>query len=164
MISNLSSRLDLFSRQLTQSLEQLFKRDDGSQLVEVACVLPLLLLVFVGAVDFGRAYFFRLEVDSAAEVAAFYALLNPGDTDGIRAAAALDSPDLPNLTASSTSGAECSDGSNSTSQASITPQCSISAVRYIEVTTTASYSPILRYPGIPTSVTLIGKSRMRSAY
>ena len=141
-----------------------FRRDDGTQLVELSLVIPMLMLIFVGSIDFGRAYFVRMEVDSAAEAAALYGIQNPADSSGIRAAALLDSPDLPNLTATSTYGYECPDGTFDTSHTAPPPTCSAGTVLYLEVDTTATYKPIIPYPGISSAFTMNGKSRMRSSF
>ena len=60
--------------------------------MELAFVLPMLLVVFAGVVDFGRAWFLDMEVASAAEAGALYGLQNPTNTSGMIAAAALDAP------------------------------------------------------------------------
>jgi Flp pilus assembly protein TadG len=54
--------------------------DRGSQaqaLVEFALVLPLLLLLLVGIIDFGRALFVYSEVSNAAREAVRYAAVAP---------------------------------------------------------------------------------------
>ena len=59
----------------------------GQSLVEFALVLPLLILLMVIAVDFGRIYFSYIQVTNAAREAANYAALNPTDTVNILVAA-----------------------------------------------------------------------------
>jgi len=140
------------------------RSDEGSQLVELALVVPLLLLIFTGAVDYGRAYFVSMEVSSAAEAGALYGLQNPTDTAGMKTAAALDSPDLPGLTSTASYGTECSDGTSPTPNPGTPPTCAVNVVRYVEVDTTATYKPIIPYPGMPSQFTLTGKTRMRLAF
>ena len=133
--------------------------------MELAFVLPMLLVVFAGVVDFGRAWFLDMEVASAAEAGALYGLQNPTNTSGMIAAAALDAPDLPGLTSTATYGTECSDGSSPVALNGTPPtNCSVSVVEYVEVDTTATYQPILYYPGFQSLFTLTGKSRMRAFY
>jgi Flp pilus assembly protein TadG len=139
-------------------------REEGSQLIELAFVLPILLLIFAGAVDFGRAWFLYMEVASAAESGALYGLQNPTDISGMQSAALLDAPDLPTLSSSATYGSECQDGTSSVALNGNPPTCSVSVVRYVEVDTTATYQPIIPYPGFQSTFTLTGKSRMRASF
>jgi Flp pilus assembly protein TadG len=132
--------------------------------MELAFVLPMLLLVFAGAVDFGRAWFLYMEVASAAESGALYGLQKPTDISGMESAALLDAPDLPSLTSSATYGSECSDGTSAVALNGTPPSCSVSVVQYVEVDTTATYQPLLYYPGFQSTFTLTGKSRMRASY
>ena len=55
----------------------------GQGLVEFALLLPLLLLVVLGAIDFGRAMFSWIQITNASREAAAYAAFNPNDTGGI---------------------------------------------------------------------------------
>ena len=43
------------------------KERQGSSLVEFAIVLPVLILLMVGAIDLGKAYFLGIQVASAAQ-------------------------------------------------------------------------------------------------
>jgi Flp pilus assembly protein TadG len=49
----------------------------GQGLVELALFLPVLVVVVMGAVDFGRAYFAYITIANAAREGAYYAALNP---------------------------------------------------------------------------------------
>jgi Flp pilus assembly protein TadG len=139
--------------------------EEGSQLIELALVLPMLFAVFVGAVDFGRAYFVSMEVTSAAEAGAMYGITNPADTAGMQTAAMSNAPDLPGLTPTATYGTECADGSSPASANNTPPSsCPTGVVQFVEVDTTASYQPILYYPGFQSAFTLTSKSRMRASF
>src|ERR1700712_5471655 len=51
--------------------------EQGSSLVELAILLPMLMFLLVGAADFGKAYYLTIEVASAAEAGALYGVQNP---------------------------------------------------------------------------------------
>jgi Flp pilus assembly protein TadG len=144
---------------------ELVQVTDGSSLIELALFLPIFLLLLVGTIDFGRGYYANIEVTSAAEAAAWYGVQQPADTSGIKAAATLDAADVNNLTTTVVTGCECSDGT-SVQQGCTSPptSCSATVVNYVQVTTNATYTPIINYPGIPSSFALQGSARMRSAY
>ena len=42
---------------LTKKLRNLFRRDDGTQLIEFAIVFPVLLLLFAGTTELGRMFY-----------------------------------------------------------------------------------------------------------
>lgn len=74
--------------------------DRGSSAVEFALVLPLLLLLLFGMIDFGRLLYTKVELSSAArEGARVLALGHPGDVQSRVALATSLSP----VTATSTS-------------------------------------------------------------
>jgi hypothetical protein len=110
--------------------------ESGSSLVEMALLLPVLFLLLVGVVDFGRAYYL-----------------------------VLDAPDVPNFTAASVTtskGCECSDGSSPVADCTVSPSCATNVVNYVQVNTSATYSAIFPYPGIPSPLILRGSARMRA--
>ena len=63
-------------------------RQGGQGLVELALVLPIMLLLFVGVIDLGRVLYSKLSVTAAAEAGVLYASqtkTNAQDTAGITA-------------------------------------------------------------------------------
>jgi Flp pilus assembly protein TadG len=62
-------------------------RDErGQSLVELSLLLPLLIMVAMGALDFGRVYVAYVTIVNAAREGAFYASLNPTASDaGVQA-------------------------------------------------------------------------------
>lgn len=144
-----------------------FGSDSGTSLIELALVLPVLLLLLTGAVDFGRAYYLDIEVTHAAHAAALYGSQNPSDTVGMQNAAVADAVDVPTFSTSSVSvsyGCECSDGSSAVVGCTTAPICSTNIVSYVQVDTSMTYSAMLPYPGIPSPLTLRGTARMRAGY
>lgn len=139
----------------------LLRCESGSSLVEFAMVLPILLLLVLGAIDFGRAYYLSIEVANAARAGAQYGVLNSSDTAGMQTAAESDAPDVPNMTATPQVGCECLDGSNSMSPCSSPPACTGNPVGFVEVTTNATYTPVIPWPSVPVSIPLTGQAKMR---
>jgi Flp pilus assembly protein TadG len=141
--------------------------------VEVTVILPVLGLLLLGVIDFGRAYYLGIEVQNAAEAGALYGTQNLTDITGMQSAATTDAPNVSGITATATNGCECSDGSNSTASASPTtsacpapPSCtgSLTLISYVQVNTTATYTTLFHswiVPGLPTTITLKGSAKMR---
>lgn len=151
----------------TSDFSKALGSESGSNLVELALVLPVLFPLLLGVVDFGRAYYLGIEVSQAAHTAALYGSQNPTDTTGMINAAVADAPDVPNFTTSSvtaTYGCECSNGSSPVASCASSPACgTMNVVDYVQVNTSASYSSMLPYPGIPSPLILSGSARMRAA-
>lgn len=135
--------------------------EQGSIMVELALVVPFLLLLLVGAIDFGRAWYTSLEIAGAAEAGTLYGINNPADVAGMQSAALNNAPDLSGLTISATYGCECPDGSSAVASCTSPPTCTDNYVNYIDVTATGTYTFMTPWPGMPTSWTLTRESRMR---
>ncbi len=139
--------------------------EHGSSLVELAAVMPVFVLLLLGAIDFGRAYYLSMEIAGAAQSAAVYGTQNPTDTAGMQSAALLDVPNAANAKVSSaTYGCECSDGSSYSPSCAATPACTSNTLVYrVNVTVTATYTPLFPWPGIPSSISFSSSAAMRSA-
>lgn len=59
------------------------KSQKGQSLVEVALILPVLIVIMSGLLDLGRLYFAYVAVTDAAGEGAAYAAIHPDDLDGI---------------------------------------------------------------------------------
>jgi Flp pilus assembly protein TadG len=146
-----------------------FIRDErGASLVEMAALLPLFLLLLFGAIDFGRAYYLTTEVAGAAHAAVAYGAQNPTDTTGMKNAANDDAPNVTLTFANSTPtyGTECPDGTSYTANTTTMPSsCTAGAntgVYRVNVTVTATYSPLFPWPKVPSSMTFSSTAAMRS--
>jgi Flp pilus assembly protein TadG len=150
--------MSLFSR-----IRTLCRSDRGSSFVELAFMLPFLLLLLLATLDFGRVYYLSSEIAGAAHAGAVYASGNRTDTTGIQNAAKADAPDVAGLTASSSYACECSDGTGKSPSCSTTPTCSGSTLVYpVTVSVTATYNVWFPWPGVPSSFPFNKSATMRS--
>jgi Flp pilus assembly protein TadG len=134
---------------------------EGSSFVELALMLPILMLLFVPAVDIGRAYFTAIEVTSAAQAGTDYGIKNPSDVSGMETASLKGATNLTTLSSTATYGCECSDGTSAVATCNSTPSCTYNYVNYVDVVTTATYVPTFNYPGLPSSLKISRETRMR---
>jgi Flp pilus assembly protein TadG len=148
-----------------QSLSALPHSEHGASLVEMAILLPLFMLLLMGAVDFGRALYLSTEIVGAAQAAAVYGAQNPTDTTGMTAAAKDDAPAVSNLSVTNASyGCECSDGTSYSASCAAIPSCNTTTEVYrVNVTVTGAYTPLFPWPGVPSSIPLSSSASMRSA-
>jgi len=129
-------------------------RERGQSLVELAFVLPVLLLLLVGIIEIGRFAYYSILVANAARAGAQYgaqSLATAADTTGISNAGINDAPGItaPNtLTITSTQNCGCSTtslGTCGTPTACGTGRWLV----YVQVTATGSFSSLFNYPGLP---------------
>ena len=144
-------------------IRRIFRNTQGSSLVELALVTPVLMLMLTGVVDLGRAYYLAREIAGAAESAASYGIQNPTDTAGIQAAAQADAPDVPNLIVGTPAyGCECSDGTSYSASCSTVPTCSTNVVYTMKVNVSTNYSLLMPLPSLSSPMSISRTAEMRS--
>jgi Flp pilus assembly protein TadG len=148
----------------------------GSASVEFALVLPVIALLCCAVIDFGQAVNLSTELRNAARAGAQYARAHPADTDGIEWATqnaikeASTSFTVTLVTSSDGAGntlpyyCTCSDGDpTGTNQINCNTATCASGTKnfYVSVTTSETYSPLIPYPGLPSSIPVIGTAIMQ---
>ena len=138
-------------------------RTRGLATVEMALMLPFLILIMIGVIDVARAAFVGIAVANAASAGALFGAQGPsyaGSPDDILAAATADAQ-VSGMTVTHSTYCECSDGSASTCLAA---DCAASRrMDYIQVDTSADWVPIFNYPGLPTTFTMVGQAVVQIA-
>lgn len=134
----------------------------GQAIVEAAITMPFLILLMVGAAEFGRMAFAAIQVSNAAAAAAKYGAqthATAGDTAGMLTAAQNEytyNPTALTLTPAPTAACSCSDSGASVSCHDSTV-CSGAQIEVsITVRTQASFNPIIHVPGLTPTITLHG--------
>jgi Flp pilus assembly protein TadG len=132
------------------------RSEAGTALVELAMVAPLLALLLVGIIDFGRYTYDGVLAANAARAGVEYGAQNAWtaeDTTGQQNAAYADAQNLSGMTATASPPFCMLDGA--------TVSCGTSgAVYYVKVTTTGTFTPIFKYVGLPTQVPVTGSAVM----
>jgi Flp pilus assembly protein TadG len=152
------------------------REDAGQAFVELALILPVFILLLVGAVEVGRIAYVDIEVSNAARAGVAYAMqghstVAASQYTNIENAAKRDAPDIHSLQVDppiltcyceSSAGATTSLASCLPADANLTTCASPSSiVIYVEVDTHAQIDTAFHFPGIPNLVTLRGKAVMR---
>jgi Flp pilus assembly protein TadG len=148
------------------------REDLGGAMVETALTLPILVLMLLGAGEFGRVAYTAIEVSSAARAGVSYGAQSTTtvvDSAGIQKVATDDAPDL-TLTTTVGKAGTCADGvhscsgtNNSTAPGSgpvcQNTDCTTSQVETIlTVTTSASVNPMITVPGLRGPYTVTGRA------
>lgn len=136
----------------------------GSATVEFALLLPMMLLLVLGAVDFARLFYSAITVASAARAGVQYGAQDTTkarDTAGMQTAAVNDAADLTGVTANAQFYCECSDG---TRVNCVTGTCTggSSPPVYVQVTVQKTFTTLIDYPGIPHTTALSRTAIMRA--
>src|SRR5258708_20297575 len=74
--------------------------DKGEAFVELALVMPMLILLILGGIEIGRLAYADIEISNAARAGVAYAMQShafASDNAGITAAATQDPPNIPGL-------------------------------------------------------------------
>ena len=138
-------------------------RDDiGQAFVELALILPIFVLLLVGAAELGHLAYASIEVSNAARAGVQYGAqshITASDYAGMQTAATKDGSDVTVMSATAKHFCGCSDGSASTCASG---DCAASRLlEYVQVNTTAAVHTLFHYPGVPATLTLTGQAVMR---
>ena len=138
----------------------------GQAATELALIAPVLSLMLLGGADFARAFYFNQEVVAAARAGAQYgsqSVTTAADTTGIRASALANGTNVPGLTASS-SFCTCQSPPPTGQTACGSGYCNgaNSQATYVTVNTSATFTTLVNYPGIPHLTTMSGKAIMQT--
>jgi len=136
-------------------------------MAELAIVLPVALVLLLGSVDFGRAFYELLAIANAATSGARYGvhdMTHAGDINGIRNAVLDDLKDsvtLDEVAVYADRYCDCDDG---TVIDCVTGTCAggnTARRSYIRVRVDKPFTTLFRYPGVPSAVVLTRQAQMR---
>jgi Flp pilus assembly protein TadG len=132
---------------------------NGQTVLELALLLPLLLLLLVGVVEIGRYAYFDILISNAARAGAQYgaqSLIQAADVNGIRSAAQNDGLNSMTITAVQQCGCVAG-GLGGCPSGAVCPQPLI----YVQVTASNTFNSLFSYPGLPRSMNLSSTVTMR---
>ncbi len=137
--------------------------EGGASLLELALLTPILLLLLAGSVDLGQVCYVAIELSAAASAGAEYGSQNPTDMTGMQRAVTLSATNLTGVSSTANWGCECSDGTSASLTCSANPTCATTRVKYVVVSASLNYVPVLGLPGLPTRYPLASTARLRAA-
>jgi len=146
-----------------------FSSQSGQSLIEVALLTPLLLLLLLGVIDLGRYAYDAILVGNAARAAVAYGARDGTaavDLTAITAAACQDfaGSNACGLTVTKAYLCQCDNGGTIGAGISCTTQTCPSPsheVTSLQVTASDNFSPLVNYPGIPTTMNVSRTATMR---
>jgi hypothetical protein len=135
----------------------------GASAIEFAIVAPVIILMAIFVIDLGMGFYRKMQVESAAQAGAQYAMVHGSDTSSITTAV-VSATSFSGITASPTPSQFCG---CATSTGIISAACDIPCPSgsapgtYITVFAQGTYATLLPYPGIPASFNLTAQSAVR---
>jgi len=140
-------------------------RRRGQSVAEMALVLPIVLLLFIGVLDFGRVFYAAIAISHGARAGVQYGAQNnpkSGDFAGMRQAATDALGDVSNLTVTACRYCRCADGTGSCAScpadnadlcatgSACLNSCPLDAPQvFVQVTVDKVFTTLFPYPGIP---------------
>ena len=145
-----------------------FRRESGASFVEVAILVPVLLLpILFAMLNLGRWVFLAIEVSSAAHAGAQYGSLHQSyaaNTSQIQQAACLDVPEITPCPSSSglrvTVSNTCYCANSPSSAVTCNSNSCAIQVDNLTVTTSGTFSPMFPFPPFTKSLALTGQAEM----
>jgi Flp pilus assembly protein TadG len=154
---------------LMQGLKRAYRRlaalldaREGNAVVEFSIAAPVLAIIFVPLIDIGMAVYQQMQVQDAAQAGAQYAMAHGWNSSAIQSAVtsatglAVSASPAPSKTcgcpdsssvSAATCGSTCSDGQK--------------AGTYVTVAAQVTYTPLLPYPTMGSSMTLSAQTTAR---
>lgn len=126
----------------------------GAAMLELIVALPILILISIGVMDYGRVYFTSVAVANAARAGAEYGtseVANQKDSINIVNFAKLDGAEVAPITVTEKTFYMC--GSTLVAASATCPGYGPPRV-YVQVTASKVVTMLLRYPGLPGTVTV----------
>ena len=140
---------------------------------EMALVFPVLFLLLIGILDFGRVFYTAMAVSHAARAGVQYGAqsdVTSGDFDGMRQAAADAAGDVSGVTVTACRFCQCPDGTPSNCGCG-TDTCTLGCLSncmstdaprvFVSVTVDKVFTPLFPYPGLPRTTDVNRQAIMR---
>ena len=140
------------------------RANEGSVAIEAAIVVPMLALIMVPLIDIGMAIYQQMQVRDAAQAGAQYAMAHGWNSNAIQNAVTA-ATSLPSVTASPapTKTCGCPSGTSIAAAACGTNCANGQPVGvYITVNAQATYTTLIAYPVLGSSVPLSSQATVRT--
>jgi Flp pilus assembly protein TadG len=140
------------------------ERRRGQSVVEMAIIVPLLFVLFLGILDFARVFYNAMTITHAAREGAQYGAQNDitsKDFDGMKQAALATANDIPGsgITADAQQFCKCSSGDTVDCITGVCPE-GVPQV-FVQVTVEKVFTTLFPYPGVPHTTDLRRQATIR---
>ncbi len=152
------------------------ERSRGVSVTELAIMLPLAFVLFIGILDFGRVFYTAMTISHAARAGVQYGAqdnIKSGDFAGMRTAARGAAGDVPAVTVTACRYCRCADGTGScttcadggdgcSTGSGCLNSCPTDAPQvFVQVSADKVFTTLFPYPGLPSRADLNRQAIMR---
>jgi Flp pilus assembly protein TadG len=151
------------SKRALKRIAALFRAREGNAALEFSIAAPILVVIFVPLIDIGMAVYQQMQVQDAAQAGAQYAMAHGWNSSAIQTAVT-SATALASVSASPAPAKSCGcpdDSSVGAAACGSTCPDGRAAGTYVTVNAQATYTPLLPYPVLGTSVTLAAQATAR---
>jgi Flp pilus assembly protein TadG len=144
----------------------MLSEDRAQTLIELALVIPMMLLLLLGIIEIGRYAELSVVVANAARAGVQYGAQNlatAANTAGIQSAALNDGQNAPGLSVTSVNILCGCSGSTPGSACPVSCSSPNHPLVYVQVNTEGNFNALFNYPGIPSPLVVNGSAEMRVA-
>jgi len=144
------ARQFLFTRFAGKSLASLRNDDRGVTAIEFAMIAPILIGMAISIYDLGSGVYFDTQLSNGAQSGAYYAVEYGYSLAGVTGAVE-NASRLAGVAVSSGQFCGCPQGSGAVIQVACTSTCTdgLVAGKFVQVSASKDYRPLLPYPGLP---------------
>jgi Flp pilus assembly protein TadG len=146
--------------------QKLVRSDAGTSMVEFAIIAPVFVFLLIGLIEVGRFAYFGILAANAARAGAQYGaqtLSTAADVTGMQNAAVADGQQNVSAWTVTPTNLCSQSGGNPAPCPSPGATPPTNTIYYVQVQVSATFHPLLNYPGIPHSVPINGSATMRVA-
>ncbi len=136
-------------------MDDRFRREEGSALIELSLILPVLLLMLLGVLDYGLVFQQYMTLNDSVRATAYYATMygDAADTGTMVTLATQFAATVPNYNATATVVCSCTPGGAIVDCTSAYCSGTIAAPRqYTQITATATLPLLFRITGLPVGI------------
>lgn len=154
------------ARRIADRLASLRRSEQGGAMVELAVVLPVLILIAIGVMDYGRVFFTSIAVSNAARAGAEWGARGEGVNSDkfteMQNFAKLEGAQAGTITVTANRTCRCGLTVVTCATAADCGGGYGPAAEFIDVTASKTVTLLIKYPGLPASINISRTATFRS--
>ena len=155
----------MLSRPVPVAGIQRLRHRRGGAMLELVVAMPLLVLLCIGVMDYGRVYFTSVAVSNAARAGAEWGITYPAyafDPARQQSFAKLDGAEAGTITVTSSTVCRCAATTVSCGSTTVCGSGYGEPRVFVTVTASKNVAMLLTYPGLPSTISIVRSATFRA--